>query len=240
MNVWEIGPGIGAMTKDASETGARMILFEIDYGFCALLKDLYEMGDSMTLIEGDVLKTWKAARDQFPKPERVFGNLPYNVGSVFIARLIDENFLPERMVYTLQREVAVRLTASPGTKIYSSFTLLCGLDYEVSVPADIGRDSFYPSPDIVSSIVRFDRKASPLLEGEPRRIYLTLIRELFSSRRKTIRNNIKQGSLKQTYDPEGMLDVFSALGIADSRRAETISLEEMTEAAKGIAAMGTP
>lgn len=234
MQVWEIGPGIGAMTHGALKSGASMVLFELDYGFCSLLRDLYPEENAYELVEGDVLKTWRQAADRLPMPDRIFGNLPYNAGSVFIARVIEHQFLPQRMVYTLQREVAQRLTAETGTKKYSSFTMLCALDYQVTICAHIAAEHFYPAPEVVSSIVRFDKKHAPGLTGEERRVYLALVRELFASRRKTLRNNLKQGSLKHSYDLQQMLQVFSSLGIPESRRAETISPDEMMKAAGGI------
>lgn len=234
MSVWEIGPGIGAMTHLALVTGARVTAFEIDHGFCDLLRDLFADFTHFDLIEGDVLKTWPKAAESRPMPDRLFGNLPYNIGSLAIARFIEQEFLPEKMVFTLQREVALRLGEDPGSKLYSSFTLLCGLDYEVTRSRDIGRESFFPRPDVVSSVVRFQRRSGPRVTGEQRRIYLLLIRELFASRRKTIRNNLKQGSLRQQYELEEMLEVFHSLGIPEARRGETIDREEMLEAARLI------
>ena len=234
MSVWEIGPGIGAMTHMALQRGVGMTAFEIDHGFCDLLRDLLGEYPGFSLVEGDVLKTWGEASRRLPMPDRLFGNLPYNIGSVAIARLIEGEFLPEVMVFTLQREVALRLGEQPGSKLYASFTLLCSLDYEVERTRDIGRESFYPSPEVVSTVVTFRRRKEPRVQGLQRRIYLGLIRELFASRRKTIRNNLKQGALRQYYDLEELLGVFSALGIGESRRGETIGREDMLEAARLI------
>ncbi len=230
--VWEVGPGIGAMTHEAGNSGAKLVLFEVDRGFCTLLRDIFPSDGSVELVEGDVLKTWIRREET---PHRVFGNLPYNVGSIFIARLIEQECLPRRMVFTLQREVALRLCADPGTKLFSSFSLLGQLDYEMTLLDDIRPESFYPRPEVTSSVIRFDRKAESALDGRQRRLFLLLIRELFSSRRKTIRNNLKQGALKQQVPLEELLEAFAAAGVEESRRAETLPLDVLTDVTRRIA-----
>lgn len=234
MTVWEVGAGIGSMTQYLADTGAQVLLFEIDRGFCSLLEEFYLPHDRIVLIEGDVLKTWKQAGYEYALPDRIFGNLPYTIGSVFIARIIKEGMLPPRMVFTLQKEVAQRVTASPGSKLYSSFSLLCQLDYHTKIIGDIPPESFFPRPEVTSSIIRFDKKEQPPLKGREREIFLALVRELFASRRKTLRNNIRQGALSNTFTVEVMLEECARAGISAERRAETIPLEALIEASRGL------
>lgn len=237
MQIWEVGAGIGSMTWDLLVSGADILAFEIDRGFSSLLKEFFHSYRRVKIIEGDVLKTWIQARETYRPPDRIFGNLPYTIGSLFIARIIHGSFLPPRMVFMLQKEVAQRITADEGSKLFASFSLLCQLDYHPMIVRDIPRESFFPRPDVTSSIVRFDRKRELPLQGEARKVFLILIRELFASRRKTLRNNIRQGALQRTCSAEAILQEFSRLGISAERRAETIPLEAVVEASRGIAGM---
>jgi 16S rRNA (adenine1518-N6/adenine1519-N6)-dimethyltransferase len=120
--VWEIGPGLGAMTRELLERKARVRAFEIDPGFSALLEDFFKDELNFTLVQGDVLKTWRRAE----KAGYLLGNLPYNIGAVFLADLIEGRRFFKRMVVTVQREVARRMAAKPGSADYSSFSVLIG------------------------------------------------------------------------------------------------------------------
>ena len=123
MSVWEVGPGLGAMTDEMLKRGGKVTAFEIDRGFCGILKDIFK-GKQLTLVEGDVLKTWKKELAHNGMPARFFGNLPYNVGSVIIADMISGDCRFEKAVVTVQKEVAMRMCAKPGSEDYSSFSVL--------------------------------------------------------------------------------------------------------------------
>ncbi|MFI3257545.1 MAG: rRNA adenine N-6-methyltransferase family protein, partial [Spirochaetales bacterium] len=125
--VWEIGPGLGALTQCVLQRGAKLTAFEIDRGFSAILTDIFKdeiLAEQFTLIQGNVLKTWKAESEKFV-PERLCGNLPYNIAAVLIADMISASVRFERAVLTVQKEVAVRMSAKPKTADYSSFSVLC-------------------------------------------------------------------------------------------------------------------
>ena len=105
MKVWEIGPGLGAITHMLIQKKVDLTSFEIDHGFASLLTEVaFNDEENFTLIEGDALKTLFKKR-LLPLPDRIVGNLPYNVGSVMIGKLIENSYLPPLMVFTLQREV---------------------------------------------------------------------------------------------------------------------------------------
>ncbi len=159
MNIWEIGPGLGAITHLLLKKGAHVTAFEIDHGFASVLRDKAFADEDFTLIEGDALETL------FSLPfnaDRVVGNLPYNVGSEIIARLVEHECLADMMVFTLQKEVAERMTAQPGSSDYSSFSILTQLDYSNSVPLVIRAGSFFPAPRVDSAVVVMKRKESPV------------------------------------------------------------------------------
>jgi len=215
--VWEIGPGLGAMTKGLLETGARLTAFEIDPAFSRALRDFFSSYPTFTLIEGDVFKTWKTV----PAGERLFllGNLPYNIAAAIMGDFIEKQRFFTRMVITVQNEVALRMTAAPGTADYSSFSVLCSSVYKIKPLRIIKGSCFYPVPRVDSRALRLD-----LLENRVKRpaVFYPLVRRLFSSRRKTIRNTLRDFAASAIIAE----DVLKLAGISGERRAETLGLEE--------------
>jgi len=189
-SAWEIGPGIGAMTHPALETGARLSAFEIDKGFAALLREAYGTVPGFALVEGDFLKTWRGELAARGRPDRVFGNLPYNAAAAMVAALVEGLGVPERMVFMVQKEAARRMAAGPGTKDYASFSVLCSSSCRVRVAFDLGAGAFWPQPRVASSLVVMEARADRAAEAGTRE-FGSFVRALFSSRRKTARNNLK-------------------------------------------------
>lgn len=183
-SVWEIGGGLGAMTAELLKKGLKVCAFEIDPGFCAILKELFS-GSNFSLIEGDVLKTWKTA----PPCPYLFGNLPYATAALLMGNLIEGQRLFKRMVITVQKEVALRFTAKPGSKDYSSISVLCASVYSSRIIMTLKGRSFYPVPHVDSAAVCFDKLPGNHL---PPPLFYPLLRSLFASRRKTIANNLQQ------------------------------------------------
>ena len=215
MDVWEIGPGLGAITHLLLKAGVAVKAFEIDHGFASVLRDKAFPDEDFTLIEGDALETL------FSIPfdaDRVMGNLPYNVGSEIIARLIERRCLPPMMVFTLQKEVALRMMAKPGSEDYSSFSVLTQLDYDNTVPFTIKAGSFFPAPRVDSAVIVMRRKES-YVDDEERDDFLAFIRVLFSQRRKTIRNNILSS---RQFSRDSMEAAFASAGLTGGERAEVL------------------
>jgi len=180
--VWEIGPGLGAMTRLLLDRGFRVKAFEVDPGFIRLLQKIFGKEAGFSLIEGDVLKTWPS---QEPAP-LLLGNLPYNIAAVLIGDLIEGQRFFRRMVVTVQKELAQRMTAAPGSENYSSFTVLCNSVYHAKKIMSIHRTSFYPQPHVDSCAVKLDHITEHKYPG----LFYPLVRALFASRRKMIKNNL--------------------------------------------------
>ncbi len=230
---WEVGAGIGSMTFLAKGLSDTLVIFELDHGFCRVLEEFFS--STMVLVEGDVLKTWNRTRETRGMPDRIFGNLPYTVGSRFIGKIIEAGCLPERMVFTLQKEVVERMKASEGSKIYSSFSLLCQLDYRITHVCTIPPSDFFPKPEIDSAVVRMDRRETPLLEGRARNIFFIIIRAVFSSRRKMLRNTLAHAESAAGCPKELMAEAFRHAGISEQQRPEQVSLEAFADASRRIA-----
>ena len=226
ISAWEIGPGMGAITSLVLNSGIKVKAFEIDKGFCRLLKErAFSDEANFTLIEGDALKT---IANQSEIPDIIYGNLPYNVGSIIIARLIENSILPERMVYTRQREVVERICAKENSDDYSSFSVLCQIDYKPTLSFVIRKGCFYPEPQVESAVVVMEKRKESLVPNDLRETFLEVNRALFSQRRKTIKNNLKALNLKD-------IDrVITSSNLAGNERAETLSIEKIVEIAKAV------
>ena len=187
--VWEVGPGLGCMTSEIVERGGKLTAFEIDRGFAGILKEIFDGNQNFALVEGDVLKTWKNYYKENGLPDRFFGNLPYNVAAAIVADMISEGVRFPRAVITVQKEVALRMAAKPGTDDYSSFSVLCQWAYDVFPIMDLAGGCFWPRPNVDSRAVKFVKKE--IFPGcKNPKLFLKLVRTLFSCRRKTIKNNL--------------------------------------------------
>ncbi len=222
--VWEVGPGIGSLTTVLLERGAAVTAFEIDHGFCRILRE-HAFGEdtSFHLVEGDVLKTLPKVFGQQSLPGRICGNLPYNVGSVVIAKILEGGYRIPQMVFTLQKEVVDRLCASQGSKMWSSFSLLAQMDYEVTQSFVINAGAFFPKPNVTSSVVHFSLRQESLVKDELRTSFLLVIRDLFAQRRKTVKNNLLGGKIGAQLGKEGVVSMLAESNVDPSLRAEALS-----------------
>jgi 16S rRNA (adenine1518-N6/adenine1519-N6)-dimethyltransferase len=229
--VWEIGPGLGAMTHEILDRGANLTVFEIDRGFCQALKTFFGNRPTFTLVEGDVLKNWKARATSNGTPECLFGNLPYNIAAAIIGDMISEGTRFDRVVITVQKEVALRMQALPDSEDYSSFSILCQWAYDIQTVMDLAPGSFWPRPNVTSRAVRMTKKAEWPACSSPE-IFMSVLRGLFSSRRKTIKNNFtvwfpSSGKMKPDVDvAEQVRSVLESAAIDPSARAETLTVKD--------------
>ena len=235
--VWEVGPGLGAMTNEILERGANLTVFEIDRGFASLINqffDDYSQKDKFRIVEGDVLKTWKKHLETSQLPDRFFGNLPYNIAATIIADTIENNVRFEKCVFTIQKEVAQRMTAKPGTEDYSSFSVLCQWAYDVKNILDLSGANFWPKPNVASRAVLMTKKEDFPNCKDPK-LFVKMQRSLFTSRRKTVRNNLE----KFLQSNEKCLQVLEKAQIDPMKRAEVLTLKEMLHLSDVIFEMNT-
>ena len=212
--VWEVGPGLGALTEELLLREVKLRLFEIDRGIIRHLRDRY--GDKLPIVEGDFIKTFPeyvaaVADDAAPCPRAIVGNLPYHSASAMIADIVESAIPVPCMVFLVQTELAQRLGAVPGTKDYSALTVLVQSHFTVEQRFAVPAGAFYPRPRVGSSVVVMAQQAERPrkdLTGETSRI----ARQAFSQRRKTLRNTLR--------DEVALLD---ALGIDPGKRPEELS-----------------
>ncbi|MBB5218254.1 ribosomal RNA small subunit methyltransferase A [Treponema rectale] len=222
-SVWEIGPGLGCMTELILESNAKLTVFEIDRGFISCLKEFFSdklSSGSFSIVEGDVLKNWKKQKNENPAV-KLFGNLPYNIAATFIADTIADGLVFDRCVFTVQKEVAMRMWAKPKEENYSSFSVLCQYFYDVEKGFELGPGNFWPKPNVSSHSVIFTKKQD-FKSTCSTAAFVKMVHALFSARRKTIANNIKS-ILNSDINAD---DFFERAGIDKGLRAETLSTDD--------------
>jgi 16S rRNA (adenine1518-N6/adenine1519-N6)-dimethyltransferase len=232
--VWEIGPGLGAMTAGLLDRGLRVSAFEIDPGFIAALNDFFGENSAFSLIQGDVMKTWprSAAAGDY-----LLGNLPYNIGAALLADLIEKDRFFTRMVVTVQKETAKRMMARPGTADYSSFSILCASSYRITPLITLKGGSFYPEPRVESQGLRLDLREDGIFRNHRAPALLKpLIRALFSSRRKTVKNNLQRfiAGLAGEDAEDAAFAALARSGVDPRERAERLGLDALVSLAESL------
>ncbi len=214
--VYEIGPGLGSLTGKLISSGVKVRAFEIDKGFCEYL-GAAGFGDSLEVIGGDAMETLFSGGY---RPGCLCGNLPYNVGTAMITRILENGiggFYPDSMVFLLQKEVADKFSAAEGSKNFSSLGILTWLSYECRKLFDVKPSAFFPVPKVMSGLVVFRKKDVPAFDdAERKRNFIKLVRMAFANRRKTMKNNLNLGGIAQAED------VLMKAGIDPTKRADEL------------------
>lgn len=224
-SVWEVGPGLGAMTEEILLRGAKLTAFEIDRGFAEQINSFFEeytQNGIFTLIQGDFLKTWKPYFAENGVAERFFGNLPYNVAATMIADMISEGIRFEKSVVTVQKEVGIRMCAEVGSKDYSSFSVLCSWAYDIKPLMDLSGGNFWPKPNVDSRAMLMTKKKDWPACQDPN-MFQKMVRTLFANRRKTVKNNLSA----LICNMDLVCQVLDASKINPQSRAEELSLEQL-------------
>jgi 16S rRNA (adenine1518-N6/adenine1519-N6)-dimethyltransferase len=222
--IWEIGPGLGAMTAPVLESGARLLAFEIDRGMIRSLGHFFGTSPHFEICEGDFVKTFVKALEEKGPPTKIFGNLPYSSASKIILELIARKIKPRNLVFTVQKELAQRMTSAPSRKSYSSYSVICQYSYDIELITDLAPHSFYPQPDVVSSAIELtprDHVPPPRDEN----FFYALCRSAFSSKRKTLLNNLHHSGLVHASTKEALSALLTSQGLGPDARAEEMDIE---------------
>jgi len=185
--VWEIGPGLGALTNKLIQNGVNLRLYEIDRDLIPALKTKY--ADKCGIYNVDILKIdWQS--EIAGKPFKIVTNLPYQISSPFLYKLVEHYKSLQCVVVMLQKEVAKRLSAKPCCKDYGVLSLKTQFYFDIEYLFDVPACSFQPPPSVVSAVVRLTPRASvPALDNP--HAFWQLVERCFVSRRKTLRNNLR-------------------------------------------------
>ena len=225
----EIGPGRGALTKRLVQSGARVIAIEFDRDLVPQLRDQFRDHANFHLVEADALEVDFCEIIQPAKKARVIANLPYNIGTAILQRLIEQRNCITEMTVMLQREVADRITAPPDSFDRGYFSVFVEAYCEAERLFDVSPSAFRPVPKVVSTVVRLRVREEIPVEVKDEKLLWQVVSAGFAHPRKTILNNLREAPeaiqvlLKQR---GGASIVLCDAAIPALRRAETLALEE--------------
>ena len=235
--VLEIGPGRGALTGMLAKRLERLVVVEIDRDLAALLRPRFE-GPAFRLLEDDVLRLDLDRLLQEENKEKLFlvGNLPYNITAPLLFRLLDQIGSLRRAVLMLQREVAYRLVAHPGTREFSLLSVLVGMRADVEILLEVGPQAFRPRPRVDSAMVGLDFRRTWRHPVRDERMFFRLVRAAFGQKRKMLRNSllalVRPGARRE------LEEIASSVRVDLSRRPETLSLAEFAVLSDAFTAAG--
>jgi len=228
VSVLEVGPGPGGLTRALIAQGARVVAIERDERAIAALGEIAaRYPDRLNVIAGDALAL--DPRPYLTAPARVVANLPYNIATALLVQWLTAEPWPpwyDRLVLMFQREVALRITAAPGSKTYGRLSVLAGWRTRARILFDIAPSAFVPPPKVISSLVELVPREQPLACASG--LLQRVTEAAFGQRRKMLRQSLK--SLGG--DP---LELLAATGIAPTARAEDIPVEGFVALARAVA-----
>lgn len=228
--VLEVGPGLGSLTLAILETGATLTAVEIDPPLARRLPTtvaefMPQAADRLTIVTSDALAL---TPDMLPRLDGRFtlvANLPYNVATPIVLTLLERFDGLDSFLVMVQKEVADRLAAGPGSKIYGTPSVKLAWYGTAERAGVIGRNVFWPAPNVDSALVRFSRYAEPRFAGADRALTFSLIDAAFGQRRKTL-----HAALKRIVPAEA----FTQAGIDATRRGETLTIDEFATLSRAV------
>jgi 16S rRNA (adenine1518-N6/adenine1519-N6)-dimethyltransferase len=226
----EIGPGIGALTEQLARASKKVVAFEIDQRLLPILAETLSPYSNVKVIHQDVLKAdvAKVMDEEFSdvKDVMVVANLPYYVTTPIIMKLLEEHLPIRGIVVMLQKEVADRISAKPGTKDYGSLSIAIQYYTKAETVMIVPKTVFVPQPNVDSAVIRLTRLEEPSVQVKDESFFFQVTRSSFAQRRKTLLNNLTSQLPDGKQKKEEILAALHTSGIDPSRRGETLSLEE--------------
>ncbi len=234
--VLEIGPGIGTMTQCLAESARQVIAVEIDDHLIPILQETLKDYDNVKVIHGDILKVdiHALAREYHQgKPLKVVANLPYYITTPIIMGLFEEHVPVDSITVMVQKEVAQRMEAGPGTKDYGALSLAVQYYAKPYLVANVPPNCFIPRPNVGSAVIRLTCHTKPPIEVEDEKLMFNLIRASFNQRRKTLQNGLNNAA-EISYSKEEIAQVIESLGLPPTVRGEALTLEQFGALANGF------
>lgn len=191
--VLEIGPGVGSLTVELARACRRVVALEIDAAVLPALREVAGGLDGVEIVAGDALVADIGAL--LPEPAVLVSNLPYNVATPILLRVLDEVPVIGRGLVMVQREVGERWTSPPGSRAYGSVGVHIGYHARARIVGDVPATVFMPPPDVASVLVSFERRTQPPVEVDDPAVFFAFVRTAFAHRRKTLRNALVAGGL---------------------------------------------
>ena len=229
-NVIEVGPGIGALTEQLAKHARQVLAFEIDDRLIPVLQDTLAPYSNIQVIHQDVLQADLSTmiREAFTdeRPIKVVANLPYYITTPIMMHFLESQAPIQEIVVMMQKEVADRISAVPGTKAYGSLSIAVQYYMEAELAFIVPKTVFVPQPNVDSAILKLTRRATPAVEVTDEKEFFKLTKAAFQLRRKTLWNNLQNSYGKDEKTKEWLKASLAASEIDPTRRGETLSLAE--------------
>lgn len=228
--VLEIGPGFGTMTQYLAEAAREVVAVEIDRALIPILTDTLKDYPNVTLINEDILKVDIAAlveEKNGGRPVKVVANLPYYITTPIIMGLFEAHVPIDNMTVMVQKEVAARMQAGPGTKDYGALSLAVQYYAEPYIVANVPPNCFIPRPGVGSAVIRLTRWEKPPVTVMDEAFLFSLIRASFGQRRKTLQNSLVGGGLPVT--KETVAVSLAGMGLPETVRGEALDLAQFAQ-----------
>lgn len=219
--VLEVGPGIGTLTQGLAESGASVVAVELDKRLLPVLDVTLEGYDNVRIVNGDILQV--DIMEQVQKPDfKCCANLPYYITTPIIFAILEKRLPMERLVVMVQKEVAERMAAKPGSKDYGALSVAIQYFTEPEIAFIVPPSSFIPAPSVDSAVIVCKRRSTPPVEVCDENLFFRVVKAAFSLRRKMLSNSLKNMGIKG----EQVSKWLELAGVDGKRRAETLSLED--------------
>ena len=232
--VLEIGPGIGPLTWELSQRAGRVAAVELDKALLPILTETLADCPNVEVIPGDVMKLDLAelTAERFDGlTVKACANLPYNITTPVITKLLEAACF-QSITLMIQREVARRVCAAPGTSDCGAFSLFCQYHAQCELLFEVPPDCFLPAPKVTSAVVQFTPRAVPPVEGSPDAIF-AVVRAAFAQRRKTLLNGLS-AAYGQRFSKDQLRQIIADCGLPENVRGEQLGLEQFAALAKTL------
>lgn len=232
--VLEIGPGFGPLTQELCLRAGKVVALELDRTLAPVLKRTVGEFENLEVLYGDVLKTdlpALAAEKFAGKTPVACANLPYYITSPVLTKLLESRCFAAVTVM-VQKEVALRICAKPGSADYSAFTVLCNYHAEPELLFDVPPDCFMPRPKVTSAVIRLKTRKRPPAEISDEALFFRTVRAAFAMRRKTLQNCLAAGFGE--LDKAQIAEALDSCGIAPNTRGETLGILEFALLAQAL------
>lgn len=230
--VLEIGPGIGTMTQYLCEAAGKVVAVEIDRSLIPILEnDTLSEYDNYKIINEDVLKldlNRLVEDENAGRPIKVVANLPYYITTPIVMGLLEKKVPIDNITVMVQKEVAERMQAGPGSKDYGALSLAVQYYADAYIAANVPPNCFMPRPNVGSAVIRLNLYPEPRVSVKDEKLMFALIRASFNQRRKTLQNGIcNSGEL--SFTKEQVIGALNRLGWSETVRGETLTLEQFAQ-----------
>lgn len=229
-HVLEIGPGIGTLTQGLLEAGAYVTAVELDKKLPAVLAETLRGYEHLNVVQGDILRTDILAL-MGNQPFKVAANLPYYITTPILLSLLEQKLPVTHIVTMVQKEVAERMTASPGGKNYGALSVAVQYHTEPEIVLDVPPSCFFPAPEVDSAVIACAVRKTPAVAVKDENLFFRVVRTSFGQRRKTLSNALKPLG----FSKERTEVALRGANVDATRRGETLSLAEFAALANNLA-----